>query len=98
MKKDFENAKTEVQGVHYSRYIASWLIRGGDYFGEQFKKWLEANGCTKEEICDITIMATTGKMELQHGGYGFVGADRYIQKMNEMIDKINNAEEPEEEP
>ena len=53
MKKDFENAKTEVQGVHYSRYIASWLIRG---------------------------------------------ADQYIQKMNEMIDKINKDEEPEEEP
>lgn len=98
MKKDFENAKTEVQGVHYSRYIASWLICGGDYFGEQFKKWLEANGCTKEEICDITIMATTGKMELQYGRNGFVGADQYIQKMNEMIDKINNDKEPEEEP
>lgn len=98
MIRDFENAKTEVQEVHYSRYIASWMLCGGDYFGEQFEKWLKANDCTEEEISHIVVMATTGKMELQEGQYGFVGARKYIEKMNATIEKIDNGEEPEEEP
>ena len=98
MAKHFENAKTEVQGVHYSRYIASWLICGGDYFGEQFRNWLRANCCTEAEISDIYEMATCGKMELQYGSQTFAGAKKYIEKMNEMIKKIDNNEEPEEEP
>lgn len=98
MAKYFENAKTEVQGVNYSRYIASWLNSGGHYFGEQFEKWLKANGCTKDEISDIVMMATTGKLELEYKGYGFVGATEYVNKMKQMIEKIENGEEPEEEP
>lgn len=92
MAKDFKNAKTEVQGVHYSRYIASWLRKGGDYFGEQFEKWLRANDCTEQEISDIKFMATCGRMEQE------MTAGYYVKKMNEMIKKIENGEEPEEEP
>lgn len=98
MAKDFENAKTKVQEVYYSRYIASWWHCGGTYFGNQFEKWLKANGCTDEEISDIVVMATTGKMELEYGRDGFVGAMDYIEKMDKMIEKLNNDEEPEEEP
>ena len=92
MAKDFENAKTKVQEVHYSRYIASWRNEGGNYFGQQFENWLKANDCTEEEIHDIVFMATIGKMELEKS------AVSYIKKMNEMIKKIDNDEEPEEEP
>ncbi len=88
----FENKKTEVQGVHYSRYIASWKNAGGNYFGEQFRKWLGMNCCTEREINDICEMANCGKMELE------TTAAKYVKKMNEMIKKIENDEEPEEEP
>lgn len=98
MAKQFENAKTEVQEVRYSRYIASWLICGGDYFGEQFKNWLRANRCTEEEVYNIYEMATCGKMELQNGWTGFVGAKVYVEKMNEIVKRFNNGEEIEEEP
>lgn len=88
----FENKKTEVQEVHYSRYIASWKNAGGNYFGEQFEKWLKSNGCTEKEISEIREMATCGKMELE------TTAEFYVKKMNKMIEKIDNDEEPEEEP
>ena len=59
----FENKKTAVQEVHYSRYIASWNnCGGGHYYGKQFAKWLNANGCTDSEIENILEMATCGKM------------------------------------
>ena len=89
---DLENAKTEVQDVHYSRYIASWQNEGGHYYGEQFEKWLKANGCTDDEINRIKLMATIGKLELE------VSAKAYINKMNKMIKIIDNGGEPEEEP
>ena len=92
MAKDFENAKTKVQEVYYSRYIASWLNKGGDYFGEQFEKWLRANDCTEQEINDIKWMATCGKMELEST------AKAYINKMNDLIRRFDNGEEIEEEP
>ena len=89
----FENKKTVAQEVHYSRYIASWNNCGGDhYYGEQFAKWLRANGCTEREIDDIREMATCGKMELE------LTAMIYVKKQNEMLKKIDNDEEPEEEP
>lgn len=72
MAKYFENAKTEVQGVYYSRYIASWKNAGGNYFGEQFRKWLRTNCCTEREIADICEMATCGKMELEMTAKAFV--------------------------
>lgn len=88
----FENKKTEVQGVHYSRYIASWQNSGGDYYGEQFEKWLKENECTDKEIDDIREMARCGKMELE------LTARFYVKKMKKMISQIENDEEPEEEP
>ena len=79
MKGELENAKTEVQGIHYSRYIASWHNCGGSYYGSRFEEWLKANHCTDEEIRNIVIMAITGKMELERGRDEFVGAAEYIE-------------------
>ena len=93
VRSDFENSKTKIQGVHYSRYIASWNNAGGaDYYGEQFKNWLKANDCTEDEINDICFIAENGKMELE------LTAKKFIKKMNEAFEKIENNEEPEEEP
>lgn len=89
---ELENKKTEGQGIHYSRYIASWRNVGGKYFGLQFENWLKANGCTEKEINDITWMATCGKMEIE------LSAIAYVNKMKKLIEKIDNGEELEEEP
>lgn len=88
----FENKKTEGQKVHYSRYIASWKNAGGHYYGEQFEKWLRSNGLTEQEISDVKELANCGKMELE------VGAKFYVNKMRMLMMKIENDEEPEEEP
>lgn len=88
----FENKKTEVQKVHYSRYIASWNKCGGHYYGEQFIKWLKFNECTDQEIDDICEMARCGKMELE------MTAKSFVKKMTEMFNQIDNNEDPEEEP
>ena len=61
---NFYNGRT-TQGVHFSRYIASWLNVGGKSFGSDFKQWLKSEGLTDQEIRDITDMATNGKMELE---------------------------------
>lgn len=90
--KDFENAKTEVQGVHFSRYIASWVNSGGRYFGEQFDKWLKSEGLTEVEIDYVRLMATTGKLELE------MNCKKYIKKMKEAEKQIEEGLEPDEEP
>lgn len=63
-----ENKKTKNQGVHYSRYIISW-IKGGGYkkyhFMSEFEDWLRKNECTEDEIHDICEMARMGKIELE---------------------------------
>lgn len=92
MTTTLENKRTEVQGILYSRYISSWRNKGGDYFGKQFEKWLESNYCTKDEIAEMKFMATCGKIELE------ISAEDYVKKMKEMINKIENDEEPEEDP
>ena len=66
MAKDFENAKTH-NGIHYSRYIASWRRQGGMIYPDGlFEKWLrEVEKLTDEEISDIMLLETNGKMELE---------------------------------
>lgn len=90
---NFENRKTEYQGIHYTRYIASWNKKGGGfYYGEQFAKWLKANGCTEKEIDDIRELATCGKLELE------MNCKEYVLKQKEMFFQIGEGKEPEEEP
>lgn len=60
-----ENKKTESQEIHYSRYIASWRNAGGKYFGGDFQEFLRLQGCTEQEISDITWLGNCGKMELE---------------------------------
>ena len=87
-----ENKITEAQWVHYSRYIASWQNSGGTYFGEQFAKWLKANGCTEKEVHDIREMATCGKLELE------VSARKFVDRLRKLMEQIDCGVEPEEEP
>ena len=55
-------------GIHYSRYIASWIKAGNTRFGwvsSSFAAWLESVGCDDQEIHDILMMANEGKLELE---------------------------------
>lgn len=72
---DFENKVTS-QGIHYSRYIASWIheLRSSEKF--MFKKWLESLGLNDEEIKDIYDMYTNGKLELQSSAGKFLWEDQ----------------------
>ena len=73
MAKDFENAKTH-NGIHYSRYVASWLRKGGKIYPEGlFYRWLkEKEQLTEQEINDIYFMMQTGKMELEASAAEFM--------------------------
>ena len=77
MKGDFENAKTR-NGIYYSRYIASWQNAGGEIapYG-LFERWLrEVEKLTDEEISDIYILATNGKLELQESARAFMRSEK----------------------
>ena len=75
MAKDFENAKTH-NGIHYSRYIASWKRKGGKLYTDDdalFIRWLrEKEQLTEEEISDIRLLVTNGKMELERSAEKFL--------------------------
>ena len=73
MAKDFENAKTS-KGIHYSRYISSWMRMGGKIYPDGlFYEWLrDVEQLTEEEISDIRFMTMTGKMELETSAKAFM--------------------------
>ncbi len=73
----FENKLTH-NGIHYSRYIASWLKVGGQiHYRGLFQKWLkEREQLTDEEIYEITEMARNGKLELQESALEFMSENR----------------------
>lgn len=78
-----ENAK--VNGIHMSRYIASWMNAGGEFIGtwedSSFSRWLRTVGVTNEEdLHDIFEMATCGKFELERS------AEKYRQANKEDED------------
>ena len=70
-----ENGK--LNGIHYSRYVASWRNVGGylDYPDDEpgFSEWLKTFGATDEQVRDICEMAMCGKMELE------MDARKYMQ-------------------
>jgi len=76
---DFKNKLTH-NGIHYSRYIASWTneVYWRNYsprllsFGNTFKKWLRSEGLTDKEVNDIVLMATNGKLELEESAKRFM--------------------------
>lgn len=61
-RDEFENSISS-QGIHYSRYIASWAIVGGNV--KRLKDFLRRLGLPEEEIQEIYNLATNGKLELE---------------------------------
>ncbi len=69
--------KVTSNGIHYSRYIASWINAGNTRFGfwgSRFAAWLKSVGCTEEEVHDILCMANDGKLELETSARFFTKA------------------------
>ena len=98
-----ENKKTEVQGVHYSRYIMSWLNAGGkvyDFGDEEFEKWLKANEVTEKEIQEIREMGVAaGKLELEMSAKAYIKAQRETnRKLLEEIEKEETQKKAEANP
>ena len=62
----FENKITH-NGIHYTRYIASWTKVGQKITRHGlFQKWLkEQEQLTDQEIYEITELALNGKLELE---------------------------------
>lgn len=68
---DFENKVTS-QGIHYSRYIASWIHELRHSEKIMFKNWLISLGLNDDEVKDIYEMYTNGKLELQDSAGRFL--------------------------
>lgn len=69
-----------INGIHKSRYLASWANSGGtlDRKGRGlFKKWLKTlvindRHLTDDEILDIFVYAQNGKLELEFSAEDFL--------------------------
>lgn len=65
-----------INGVHETRYIASWVKAGGilsdgkDY--RYFRKWLISLGLTEDEARHIANLAANGKLELENSAEAFI--------------------------
>ncbi len=73
----FENKLTH-NGIHYSRYIASWvkILRRNHmrpWFGSLFEQWLrETQGLNDDEVAEIILLAGNGKLELEESVQRFI--------------------------
>ncbi len=69
----FENKKTKKHGVHYSRYIASYMKEAARFnrplYRDELYDWLIAIDVDEHEAMDIVEIATCGKMELETSAY-----------------------------
>lgn len=78
MNDEFENKIYE--GIHYSRFIASWVKVGGELRSRNawiFQDWLRqliinGNPIPEEVIMEIYNFATNGKLELQENARKFI--------------------------
>ena len=65
---NFEN-KISSQGIHYSRYIASYMKEanklGVRFYFKAFKEWLMKIGLSEQESYEIACLADNGKLELE---------------------------------
>ena len=72
---DFEN-KISSNGIHYSRYIMSWIRKGGGShmtISSLFAKWLrEVEKLPEEEVREICNLASNGKLELEESVKSFI--------------------------
>lgn len=80
MRNEFENVL--INGIHVSRYIASWTKasrKAGKpvYFDELFIQWLkEEAGLSDEGARDIRNFANNGKLELETSAGRFIKAHK----------------------
>ena len=63
-------------GIHYSRYIASWINAGGKYFNEEFLEWLKSEGFEEDDARDVREMAMCGKLELETSAKKFINKEK----------------------
>ena len=70
----FENG--DFNGIFYSRFIASWLRKGGmlktGHDISMFRSWLTEIGCDDETVDKITFLASNGKLELENSAERFL--------------------------
>lgn len=71
----FENKVFE--GIHYSRFIASWINKSGVGLGRQFIEWLKTLTINGRSIPDNVIreiynFGTNGKLELEESARNFM--------------------------
>lgn len=69
-KEDVKMENKTFEGIHYSRFIASYNKVKGKIYYNDFKEWLSSliiNGKIMPEdvIVEVAKMATNGKLELQ---------------------------------
>lgn len=86
MYDEFENVI--INGIHISRYVASWVKAGGTFErlvvrnsdgkiknisrGEEFMDWLKFIGLTEEEARRCRNFAVNGKLELETSAIRFL--------------------------
>lgn len=59
----FENKM--FNGIHYSRFVASWNHYGDGYNPIRFEQWLKSMELPEDVINEIRFMYENGKMELE---------------------------------
>ena len=71
---EFENGN--FNGIYYSRFIASWVRKGGmlktGHDISMFRSWLTEIGCDDETVDKITFLASNGKLELENSAERFL--------------------------
>ena len=71
---EFENGN--FNGIFYSRFIASWVRKGGmlktGHDISMFRSWLTEIGCDDETVDKITFLASNGKLELENSAKKFL--------------------------
>lgn len=70
----FENGN--FNGIYYSRFIASWVRKGGKLRTEKdimlFRAWLFEIGCDDDTVDNISFLALNGKLELENSAERFL--------------------------
>lgn len=69
----FENKLDSKYGIHYTRWIMSWIREGGscrDLPG--FISWLDTLNLDDEDINNMSFMMSNGKMECEDSAKKFL--------------------------
>ena len=68
-------------GIHATRYIASWYNSGGGPWLGDFEDWLMSLGLTAAEAREIWNMASCGKLELE------TSAKKFIDEVRQTLEE-----------